>query len=642
MLQAIRDRATGWIAWFIIILICIPFALWGIQEYVSPQGSLTVATVNDTEIGYYEFQNAYQTQRRQMEQMLGQRVNNAVIEREIRDQTLQQIIDDEVLVQTSLAAGLRVGDQQLAESIQQLPLFAGDEGFSQERYDSLLRSRGMSPQRFEYDMRRSLLSEQLMSAVRGADFITNAQADRLSQVRNRVRQFRSLTIDAAKLDVSEPDAAQIKAWFEAHSDQYRRPLRVKVAYITLDRAAYASQVAVEEAELKAIYESQKQNYRTAEQRDARHILITVDDSADEASVAAAKGRIEALRQRLDAGEDFSALAREASEDPGSASNGGALGAFGRGVMDPAFEQAAFSLDQGIVSAPVRSAFGWHLIEVTAIQPQQLRTFEQVRDEILVSYQAREAERIFAENVDRLSNLSFEHPESLEVAAEELGVEINSSDFFSRNRSGSDPITIVPAAREAAYSLDVLEDGNNSELVELSPGRVAVLRIIEREEARPMTLQEASDQIKATLLNDARASAALTAGEAALEKLQAGASPEEVAQEFGLNVSDDQEASPANPGGLSSAARRALFALPAPQTGQRRYVGLAISGGGYQLLELKGISSKAGDSPQQAKEQLRRRVESSLASATAQALVRGVRTRAKVQVFEDRLSNEESP
>ena len=126
MLQFIRDRATGWLAWFIIILICIPFALWGIQEYASPQGSLTVATVNDAEIGYYEFQNTYQRQRRQMEQMLRQRLTGEAIERRLRDQTLEQMVNDELLLQTTLAAGLRVGDGQLAETIRTLPAFAGD------------------------------------------------------------------------------------------------------------------------------------------------------------------------------------------------------------------------------------------------------------------------------------------------------------------------------------------------------------------------------------------------------------------------------------------------------------------------------------------------------------------------------------
>ncbi len=599
-----------------------------------------MATVNDAEIGYYDFQNSYQLQRRQMEQLLGQRLSGEAIERRLRDQTLERMVNDEVVLQTTLAAGLRVGDGQLAESIRTLPAFRGESGFSQDIYDSFLRTRGMTSQRFEFDLRRSLLTEQLTGAVRSADFITDAQAEQLWQIANRVRRYRAVTIDAAKMDVPEPDDEAVKDWFEAHQDEYQNPLRLKIAYLTLDRAALAAEIAVDDDELRALYESSKQNYRTAEQREARHILVKLDSDADAAAVAAAEEKINALRARITGGEDFAAVAREASDDPGSAANGGGLGMFGRGVMDPAFEEAAFGLAQDAVSEPVRSSFGWHLIEVTAVSAEKLRTFDEVREDLKRNYQNSQAEQIFAERVERLSNLAFEHPESLEVAAEELGLRPTSSEFFSRASGAGDAVTASPAVREAAFNPDVMDDGNNSEMVEIAPGRVAVLRVTEREDARAMTLEEATPRIKNTLKTDARMSAAANLGERILESLRGGDALETVASEYGQSFSEVAEASPASPGALAADSRRSLFAMPPPAEGELAFAGVALPGVGFQVLVLEGIAAPQSDG-EQAKRvaQTRRTAESGLANAAFAAVLKGLRARADVQVFEDRLSAE---
>jgi peptidyl-prolyl cis-trans isomerase D len=638
MLQFIRDRATGWIAWFIIILICVPFALWGVQEYISPSGSLAVAEVNDTEIGYYEFQNAFQQQRRQIERMLGQRLSGVEMERRLREETLERLIRDEVLVQTAVDGGLRVGDGQLAEAIRALPAFGGESGFTQDAYEAFLRSQGLSSQGFESDLRRSMLSEQVAAAIQRSELVTRAEVDRYWRHQNALRHYRRLVVDPQALEVVEPDENAIAEYYRAHEQSYVRPLHVKLAYIEVSRDAIAAGVPVEEQELRAIYESTSQNYRTAEQRAARHILVQLPREADDAAVAAGRDTILALRRRIEDGEDFAEVAREASEDPGSASEGGALPTFGRGIMDPAFEEAAFGLEPEVLSEPVRSSFGWHLIEVTEVQPERVRTFDEARDDIELEYRTGQAEQIYAAKVDELANLAFENPDSLEPASQALDVSIQSSAFFSRDGEGATGVALFPAVREAAFSLEVVEEGANSELIQLAPGRVAVVRVEEQEKARPLSLEEARDAVRATLLAEARAEKAAEVGKAVLAQLEGGEGLDSAASSQGLSFEAAAQASPASPGVLDLEARRRLFAMPAPESRDSpEFVGLAMGEGGFQVLALLDIESPASGPDAQQRLETQQRLRGAIGSQAFEAVMRGLRDRAEVRVLEDNLT-----
>lgn len=644
MLQMIRDRATGWLAWTIIILICIPFALWGINEYIEPRQNLTVAKVNDAEIGYYQYRSAYQQQRMQLQEMFGGSLPASMFDdAQLRRETLDALINDEVLVQQSVGNGLRVGDAQLANAIRSLPVFQRDGAFSQAAYDGFLRSRGTSAEAFELDLRRSILSEQVITALRRTAIVTESELETALRIVNEERRFRALRIDPASLSVPQPSEQDIVAWFEANPQLYLQPEQVKVRYLLITRDDAAATVTVDEAELRAIYEQRKASYGTVEQRAARHILLELGLDASEDETQAARVRLEQLRERIAAGEDFAELAKEHSQDPGSAPSGGDLGTFTRGMMDPAFEEAAFALDEGAISDLVRSRFGWHLIQVTAIEPEQVRSFEEVRDDVLDEVRRGHADQVFADQVERLANLSFEHPESLEVAAQALAVQPQISEFFSRAGDGASGIATEEKVRAAAFSDEVINAGNNSNLIELDSDRVLVLRLDERTASRARALDEVREQVVATLRRDAAARAASELGARLLDALRAGANMEDVAQSEGLAWEDEARATRDNPGGLDAGAAGELFKMPPPAAdGVAKFEGVQLADGGYGVLALLAVGQVERDPALagQIRDQVRRSLEAGVGEQSYSAVLRTLRQRAEVEVLEQNLRGEE--
>lgn len=634
MLQLIRDRATGWIAWVIILLICIPFALWGVNSYFEPDQGVVVASVDDSEISYYEYRDAVQQQIAQLRQMFGGNVSQELLDNaELRAQVLNNLVDAEAVLQRAVSSGLRVGDAQVASAIRSMQVFQESGSFSSERYNSLLRSQGLSSQGFEHDLRRNMLGGQVRAALSNTAIVTTAEVERALRRQNERREVRLVTIDPAAMQISEPDEAAIKAWYDDNKERYVQSEQVSIRYIELSRQLLANSVPADDEELRAIYEQRVQqgNFGLTEQREARHILIEVGENASQDDVAAARAALDAARKRIaDDGESFDSVAEDVSQDVGSASLGGQLGQFGRGVMEAAFEDAAFSLSVGELSEPVRTRFGWHLIEVTAIQPAKVRSFEEARDDLLRTHQLSQAEELFADQAERLATLGFENPQSLVIAAETLGLPIKSSAFFSRRGELAEGVVANPAVREAAFSPDVLDAGNNSDLIEVDDERRVMVRIAERKPERQKTLDEVRDDVVNAIKLDSTAKMAGELGESILAKLRDGAPLGELAQEHAGKFADSQAAQALlawgdsktlmrdDPAGVPSSVATLVFRMPAQIEGKPVYAGTVLVTGAYAVVELSGISQAPMTDEAKAKLQRERVVRELAASKGAQA------------------------
>ena len=222
--------------------------------------------------------------------------------------------------------------------------------------------------------------------------------------------------------------ADIATYYEANRAKFAIPEQVKVEYLVLDAEHLPGVATPSDDKLREVYTAQPERFGQPERRRARHILVSVPAGADEAVDAQAKAAIESARERVAKGEDFAAVAREVSQDPGTKGRGGDLGEFGRGVMDPAFEQAAFSLAKGQLSEPVRSRFGYHLIETTEIIPASIKPFEAVRAELIAEVTKQEASSHFFDQSERLAALVYESRDSLSPAAEQLGLQVQTSEL----------------------------------------------------------------------------------------------------------------------------------------------------------------------------------------------------------------------
>jgi peptidyl-prolyl cis-trans isomerase D len=637
LLQLIRDRATGWIAWVIVILISIPFALWGINEYLSPTSNVAVAVVNGTDISISEFQRTFQRQRAQLQSLLGGNFDiNLLDEDRLREEALEQLVNDEVVLQSAIANGMRVGDQQLALAIQSQELFRENGIFSETLYQQWLRSQGFSPGGFETDLKRSMLAEQLVAGLATSAIVTDKEVDRAVRLQRQTRVLDRLTVPVARFDDVQIDEAAIAAYYEANQVDYVSPELVKLSYIEISRDAIAAGVQVDDEELRAAYEGRKADFQTPEQRDASHILLTLDDGADEAAVAAARERLEELKRQIDGGASFAELAREHSEDPGSARQGGSLGPISRGVMDAAFEDAVFKLLLDEISDPVRSAFGLHLIKVDAISASKVPSFDEVSDKMRTQYQNDKAERAFVEGVEIMATLAFENPESLESIGDALNLTVNVTDWMSPQATENSGIGRNPAVLAAAFSSDVLQDGFNSEAIERDPSRVIVLRVVERRPSMQQPLAEVRVAIEGLLAAKEARKLAADSGRVLLARLEAGEDRQSVASEAELDWSGRSELQ-RNVTGAEAEIAGSVFRMARPLAGQSVFGGTVIANGDFVIVALEEvIDGSLGAEEQEQREAAKRNLEIEAGRASYDAIVQTLRDNADVVLIRENL------
>jgi len=636
-MQSIRDRATGWIAWIIVILISIPFALWGIQEYLSPTSNVAVAVVNGTEIGINDFQRRYQRQLQQLRAFLGPSFDlDQLNEEQLRSEALQELINSEIMLQAALDGGMRIGDAQLARAIQVQETFQRDGRFSEELYQQWLRNQGYSAGGFEIDLKRSMLAEQLVAGIASSAIVTDRELENAVRLQRQERVIDTLTVPVTRFDDAEVDAQAIQAHYEANQVDYVSPEQVKLKYVGVSRDAIAAGIDVDEATLREVYERRKADLRTPEQREASHILVALADDADEAAVAAARERLEALKKEIDAGASFEDLARQHSEDPGSAPQGGSLGSFGRGVMDPSFEDAAFRLAAGEVSDPVRSAFGYHLIRVDAIHEARLPSFEEIRESLDGDYRNSKAEQEFVELVEIMTTVAFEHPDSIDAVADTLGLDASVSDWVSPTPAANSGIGRDPKVVEAAFSEEVLQEGYNSEPIELDPTHVVVFRVAEHRPSKQQPLEEVRDRIEQMLKAREARKLAAASGRELLERLRAGEERTRVAEQA------DLEWSGATPVGrdatsMSPSVLQTAFRLRRPDADGPSFDGTATVAGDYVIVALEKVvdgSLEGGDEAQRL--EVRRQLEVEAGREAYDAVVKTLRSRADVTIIEENL------
>ncbi len=626
MLQTIRERAQGWIAWAIVILISIPFALWGIQSYLGVGSEPVVAQVNGVEITQRALDQRYQETRMRLRERLGSAYRPELFDEQImRAQVLERMIEEILILQVAQDLGLRASDQELRLAILLNPAFQKDGRFDKSTYQRMLALQGTSEAQYEDSLRRRVLGTQLQRAIEASAFITEselAEAVRLEKQRRQVQLIR-LPKDQFLSDAPIPDA-EIQAYYEAHRDRFRSPERVKLQYLLLNVATMDLAEPPTEEALRQRYEAEKDRFRKPEQRRARHILIALDPQADAQAEAQAKAKIEAVRERLVGGEDFAEVAKEVSEDPGSAPQGGDLGWFGRGLMDPAFEQAAFRLKQDEISAPVRSAFGYHLIQVTGIQPETIQPFEQVKDKLRAEIAKEQGEGRFFDWAERLANLAYEHPDSLEPAADALGLQIQESDWI--DRQGGEGILANPKVLAAAFSAEVLEEGLNSELIEPEPGvlQAIVLRVVAHEPARVKPLETVRDTIITQLRDQAARTAAKAKADAVLEKLKKGEPIEGYAvQDLGTIGRDAFQ--------VPEAVRKLAFSLPRPKDDQPSLGSTSLENGDGAVVQVKQvIDGKLADLKAPEREALKRRMVRALGQGYYERFLEDLKARADIE------------
>ncbi|MCP3870574.1 MAG: peptidylprolyl isomerase [Gammaproteobacteria bacterium] len=593
MLQQIRERAQGWIAWFIVILISVPFALWGIQEYLGVGSEPVAATVNGQEITDREFETGYRNFRQRLRQQLGANYRPELIdEARMREEVLESMIQNQLVLQASSNMGLGAGDNMVRAMIVSIPGFTIAGRFDQQAYERALRSRGQTPVGFEDQIRRALISEQFSKSVTSSEFTTDAEMERQVQLTRQQREFDYLLIESKPFqEAADVGEDEIKTYYNGHPNEFMAPERVKVEYLDLHIENISKTLAAEEEDLLGYYELNKNSYVSPEQRKASHILISVEEGADDKVVEEARKTITEALSRINGGESFAEVARELSQDSGSASQGGDLGYFERGVMDQAFEDTVFRLNVDQVSDPVKSAFGFHAIKLTGIRPSTGKSYEEMKDEIRSAFLKSEAERLFYEYAERLNDLAYEDPNSLQPAAEALGMTTQTSDWLEHD--GNDGVFASSKVTSAAFSDDVLFERNNSEAIEVAPEHVVVLRVVEHEEAAVRPLDSVKEEITSRLKGEKASEMASRKGEKILEIVKQDNTLSAVADAEGLEVTSKGLVD-RNQYALPPKLRQELFRMPRPDGENPRFAGSALANGDYAIIALHSVKDGSLD------------------------------------------------
>ncbi len=520
MLTKIREKAQGAFAWGILILICVPFALWGINNYLDTGKEAAVASVGDKDFYQRDVNKAYE-QYSQNLQGLG------IDEQAVKAQALQKLIKDEVLLQYVHAEGLVVTDDEARDFIKGLPYFQVDGKFSDKQFKSLLSSQRISSAEFVSRIKNALIMEQFQHSIVDSSFATQYDVESFFKIQNQLRDVDYATVPVQPLK-EQPTAEEISAYYQQHEDIYSTPEQVSVESVALSLEEIAKKVVVTDEKLKAFYEEQKDQFTTPERRKISHILFMVNDKITE------KQALEkALKAKQDlASKDFSVLAAEVSDDKLTAKKGGDLGLFNVGVMEKAFEESASTLKLGEVSNPVRSAFGYHLIKVTELVPGDIKSFDSVKNEVTLSYQKAQAENAFYEAGQKLTEMSYEHPDNLQTVADALNVSVQKSALFTKEKG--EGIAADEKVRNAAFSEEVLQ-GNNSTPIELGADRLVVVRLLEHKAAAKRDLNEVKQEVAAVLSKEKAQLLTVQKAQQIKERLQAGESIQVVASENKLEI-----------------------------------------------------------------------------------------------------------
>lgn len=639
MLQTIRDRAQGWLAWIIVGLLIIPFALWGIQEYLGNDAEISVARVDGTDISQREFQNAYEQQRERVRAMLGADAKS-LDEAKIKQAVLDGLIRNEVLRQATDTLALRVGNEQLAREIQSIPDFQRDGQFSKQQFTELLRRQGLNAERFEALVRASLLSDQINAAVTGTAITTRHELDEAIRLKNQRREIGYFIVlwQNFKQDVKVDDAA-IARHYEQNRERFVTPEQASIEYLELSAQDLAKGTQPDEQALRKLYEELRANFSVGEQRRVSHILFTLPPNADDKTITAAKDKAEGALKRLRAGEPFAKLAKEYSQDTATAQKGGDLGFVEPGMLDPMVEAALSAVKPGEPGELVQGASGFHIVKVTEVKPARVKTFDEVRAELEAEYRQRTAQQQFFEKAEPLANLVYENPDTLEIAARELGLKIQRSDLFSR--AGGSGISADPKVVGAAFSADVLERGYNSEPIEIGANHLVVLRVKEHKPAAPRALADVKQEIGEELRTQAAQDQARALGETLQKRLSEGADPQALAKEHALQWVKTDFIGRTDGAVAEPAVVDVAFALGKPQGAAAKTVpvvgGKRLESGDYAVIAVFGVKDGSPAALESsARLALQRQLQRGRADSEYQGFVDKLKSQTKIVVYQDKL------
>ncbi|MGB3393818.1 MAG: peptidyl-prolyl cis-trans isomerase [Stenotrophomonas sp.] len=649
MLQKLRDKTSGWIVTVIMGLLMLPFLLV-VDTGFGGVGRQNVAKVSAPpswwhsapswwpmsslwshhEISTDDFRTRFEQARMQAREQQGDDFDPRQFETtESKLAVLDQMIDEQVVRMAADEARIVIGDATVRDYIASIPAFQRDGKFNAEQYRLTL-AQSMPPRTpamFDQVVRTSLQQSIIPTALAQSGFVTKGEGERLLKLLGETRDVEFAILPVPEADTTAVDDAQIKQWYEAHPSDFRQPESVAIEYVELNAASMPAAAVADEATLRQRYGEEKARFVTPEERLASHILIGNGDGAE----AKAARLAEEAKQP---GADFAALATANSDDPGSKAAGGDLGWVEHGVMVKPFEDALFAMQPGEISGPVKTEFGYHVLQLRETKGGEGRPFEEVREQLAAEQMQADTERTFNELSGKLVDLVYKNPTVLDSAAEELKLPVQTLGPF--NRATASGIAANPAVLRAAFSDALKEDGTVSDPIELGPNHTAMIRVTEHTPEQAIPLEQAREQVIAAVRADRAEQASNKAADALLAKLEGGQTLQALAEGEHLQLLPIPGL-PRSAPMPTAAANRAVFTATPPAGDKPSYGKVELDDGRYAVFALTKVTpGNLDEVPEQQRTMLNQQLSQIDGAAAAKAYVESMRKRFKVQVQESQL------
>ncbi|NYT57642.1 SurA N-terminal domain-containing protein [Alcaligenaceae bacterium] len=556
----------------LLVLILPSFVLIGVSGYTNyVTGDHDIVTLGDTSITQQEFDQARSNQLQQLQQSSQGAFDPSVLDTPAaRSALLESLINRRVLVETAAKERFSVSDTVLRQTIAAMPQLQVDGQFSPERYNDVLTSAGLDTRDFEQGQRGELALGRVLGPVTYTASVPSVVADKLGLALTEQRTVRLLAYPAAEheKDIQISDA-DIQAWYDKNKQSLELPEQVSADYLLLNEAAaMANLPQISDEELRKYYEQNKARYVQPARVNVSHIQINIPSGASEAqrNEALAKAQDLAKQAQADAAS-FAELAQNESQDAGTAKEGGKLGWITQGAWPAQLEQTVFALKAGEVSAAVEGPGGYHIFLANEVQPEKGESFEEAKDKVQTEVSRQVGADRYADMATKLTSLVYDNPTSLQPAADELGLKIKTAAGIARDRLlASNEVTANAASasedasllddvrvRRILFSPAVLNEKQNSGVIEISPDTMVVVRVANLTPAHIPELAQVSDYIREQLKAEKALLAAEQAGQAALASFSNDAG--EVPEGFGTPL----EVSRIDPQGLDKSITDAVFA-----------------------------------------------------------------------------------
>ena len=631
MLAIIRDKATGWVAGVIIGLLVLSFAFWGVSFYSGQAGELNVAKVNDVDISFQSFQRSFSQLRKQMQSVLGDSLS---LEEDafIKNQTIEKLIESELINQLVIDSGLNITNEKLVESIKNIEFFRNEEGFDRITYERSINSIGMASSIFEAQLRMDLLSEQLRAGFFETTFILEPELENILRLESQSRDITYTILSLPSfIQDGEISDSDIDTFYQANPNLFTQPEQVKVAYLELNIKELAKDIETNEEVLRNFYNDNKGDYDVVEQRSVRKLFVKTGEKATNENKTKAEAVITSALELVNEGKDFEEIIKQSAGETLEFSEHIFMS---KGIMGKEIDEFLFNSEEGAVSKVIETKEGFNIVKVVEIRGGSENKYENSAQKAKEDYKNKQAELQFFELSDQLTTLSYENSDNLEIAADAIDKEIINTDYFARDNDLegllSDPLII-----SKSFDPELIRSRNNSDVIELSDNHIVVLRVIEHKKPAAKPLEDVRDEVIASIRLKLAREKINETGDRIVAELKSGVNPESVISHSGIEWTTTEKVK-RDDMFINRAILRSIFEAGKPNSDEPIITSQRLGSGDYAIIVILNAYDETLEVDEELKKTTDLKLRRILSTNEWQDLLRDARNNTNIRIFNENI------